>query len=40
MERFKKMQPIASIQEKEGLTLVIPKKKADKNNISFESSYK
>tara|TARA_B100000287_G_scaffold432926_1_gene493400 strand:+ start:1051 stop:1452 length:402 start_codon:yes stop_codon:yes gene_type:complete len=37
---FKEMQPIASIQEKEGLTLVIPKKIADKNNISYESSYK
>ena len=33
----KEMNPIASIQEKEGLTLVIPKEIADRQNISYES---
>ena len=37
---FKEMNPIASIQEKEGLTLVIPKEIADRQNISYESSYR
>jgi len=31
---------IASFKEKEGLTLVIPKEKADQNDISYDSSFK
>jgi len=34
------LDPIASFKEKEGLTLVIPKEKADQNDISYDSSFK
>ncbi len=37
---FKEMNPIASIQEREGLTLVIPKEIADRQNIPYASSYR
>jgi hypothetical protein len=34
------LEPIAAIREAEGLTLVIPKSKADENNIRYDSVYK
>ena len=37
---YKDLKPIASFQEKEGLTLVISKEKANRNNISYDSSFR
>lgn len=34
------LKPIASCQEKEGLTLIIPKEKADEYHFHYESYYK
>lgn len=34
------LEPIASFSESEGLTLVIPKAKADEKNIEYESVFK
>lgn len=34
------LEPIASFQEAEGLTLVIPVKKANDHDIQYESTYK
>lgn len=34
------LEPIASIRESEGLTLVIPRSKADDNNLSYKSIFK
>ena len=34
------LEPIVTCVEKEGLTLVIPKSKADEGNIHYESSYR
>ncbi len=34
------LNPIASYQEKEGLTLIIPKENADEYNLHYESCYK
>lgn len=36
----KELNPIASFQESEGLTLVIPKEQADAHNIDYQSSYR
>lgn len=37
---YSDLEPVASVIEPEGLTLVIPKFKADENNLSYESVYK
>ncbi|MEH6800297.1 MAG: ACT domain-containing protein [Halopseudomonas sabulinigri] len=34
------LEPMASIRESEGLTLVIPKSKADEENVEYESVFK
>jgi hypothetical protein len=34
------LEPLGSYQEKEGLTLIIPKGKADEYNIQYESCYR
>jgi len=34
------LEPAAAIKESEGLTLIIPKRKADENRIKYESSFK
>jgi hypothetical protein len=34
------LEPIAAIRESEGLTLIIPKRKADDKNINYESAFK
>ena len=34
------MEPIAAVTEREGLTLVIPKSKADESGISYESVFR
>lgn len=34
------LEPIVSVMESEGLTLVVPKSKADDNNLSYESVFK
>ncbi len=34
------LEPIAAIKESEGLTLVIPKNKADENSLMYESVFK
>ncbi|TDR20590.1 ACT domain-containing protein [Marinicella litoralis] len=34
------LEPMVSIQESEGLTLVVPKNKADENNLHYESVFK
>jgi len=37
---YSDLEPIASISESEGLTLVIPKSKADEKNFVYESVFK
>lgn len=37
---YSDLEPIASINEFEGLTLIIPKFKADEKNIKYESVFK
>lgn len=39
-EDYKNLQPIGSFIEKEGLTLIITKAKADENNIKYEEVFK
>ena len=34
------LDPVAAIRESEGLTLIIPKRKADDKNINYESAFK
>ena len=34
------LEPLAAIRESEGLTLIIPKRKADDKNINYESAFK
>ena len=34
------LEPVAAIRESEGLTLIIPKRKADDKNIYYESAFK
>lgn len=34
------LEPIVTIKELEGLTLVVPKNKADEKNISYESAFR
>lgn len=34
------LEPIAAIRESQGLTLVVPKNKADDKNLSYESVFK
>ena len=34
------LEPVAAIRESEGLTLIIPKRKADDKNINYESAFK
>ena len=34
------LEPLAAIRESEGLTLIIPKRKADDKNIYYESAFK
>ena len=34
------LEPVAAISESEGLTLIIPKRKADDKNINYESAFK
>jgi hypothetical protein len=34
------LEPVAAIKESEGLTLIIPKRKADDKNINYESAFK
>ena len=34
------LQPVAAMQEEEGLTLVIPKELADANNVPYESVFR
>jgi hypothetical protein len=37
---YSDLEPVAAISESEGLTLIIPKSKADDKNISYESVFK
>ncbi|MFV8572438.1 ACT domain-containing protein [Marinobacter sp. SBS5] len=37
---YSDLEPIASISESQGLTLVIPKSKADEKNVDYESVFK
>ena len=37
---YSDLEPVAAINESEGLTLIIPKSKADDKNISYESVFK
>lgn len=37
---YPELEPVAAIREAEGLTLVIPKSKADESNIRYESVFK
>ena len=37
---YSALDPVAAIREAEGLTLVIPKSKADENNIRYDSVYR
>jgi hypothetical protein len=37
---FPELEPIAAVEEEEGLTLVIPKSAADGNKISYESVFR
>ena len=37
---YAELEPIASAEETEGLTLIIPKHKADENNLTYESVFR
>ena len=37
---FSELKPVASMMEKEGLSLVLEKKKAERANIKFESTFR
>ncbi len=37
---YSQLEPIAVISESEGLTLIVPKPKADERNISYESVFR
>ena len=37
---YPELQPVAAIAEKEGLTLVIPKTRADENKLVYESVFR
>ena len=37
---YAELEPIASVEETEGLTLIIPKHKADENNLTYESVFR
>ena len=37
---FSELKPIGSFLEKEGLTLIIPKKSADIHNVSYDTVFK
>ena len=37
---YSELEPIAVISESEGLTMIIPKTKADEGNISYESVFR
>ena len=37
---YSDLEPVVAINESEGLTLIIPKSKADDKNISYESVFK
>ena len=37
---YPELEPISAIEEAEGLTLIIPKSKADENSLDYESVFK
>ena len=37
---YSELEPIAAIKESEGLTLIIPKSKADETQLAYESVFK
>jgi len=37
---YPELEPVAAIREAEGLTLVIPKSKADENHLGYESVFR
>jgi hypothetical protein len=37
---YPEMEPVAAVSEDEGLTLVVPKSRADEKGLSYESVYK
>ena len=37
---YAELEPIASVEETEGLTLIVPKHKADENNLTYESVFR
>ena len=37
---YPELEPVASIREAEGLTLVIPKSRADEHNLGYESIFR
>ena len=37
---YQELEPVVTVQESEGLTLVVPKNRADDHNLSYESVFK